>query len=118
VPLGLSEDLLVAVETPAAARDAKQQAALAKYLSTTDTDLRAKREGVAAAQMPLPADPKLAALKAAVAEANKPIAIDPKLLQLRLDMAMSAKQVGNPRLTGAQDVVWALVNSPAFLFNH
>jgi WD40 repeat protein len=118
VPLGLSEDLLLAVETPAAARDAKQQAALAKYLSISDADLRAKRAAVAEAQMPLPADAKLAMLKAAVAEASKPIAIDPKLLQLRQDMAMSAKQFGNSRLTGAQDVVWALVNSPAFLFNH
>jgi hypothetical protein len=46
------------------------------------------------------------------------VAVDPKVLQLRQDVAMSAKQLGDPRLTGAQDVVWALVNSPAFLFNH
>ena len=25
---------------------------------------------------------------------------------------------GDPRLIGAQDLVWALINSPAFLFNH
>jgi hypothetical protein len=118
VPLGLSEDLLVALETPATARDPKQRTALEKHVSTTDVELRAKRTAVADAQKPLPADPKLAMLKSAVAEASKPIAIDPKLLQLRQDVAMSAKQLGNPRLTGAQDVVWALVNSPAFLFNH
>jgi WD40 repeat protein len=118
VPLGLSEDLMVALESPAASRDAKQQAAIIKYVSATDADLRAKQAAVAAAQMPLPADPQLAALKAAVVDASKPIVIDAKLLQLRQDVAMSAKQVGNPRLTGAQDMVWALVNSPAFLFNH
>ena len=100
VPLGLSEDLLVALETPIATRDAKQSAALVKYFSSTDADLRAKRAALAAAQMPLPADPKLAMLKASVIEASKPVAIDPKLVQLRLDVAMSAKQVGNPRLTG------------------
>src|SRR5205085_5501551 len=118
VPLGVSEDLLVALENPAAARDAKQQTALLKYFSTTDADLRTKQAAVTEVQKPLPADPKLAELKTAVAEAQKPVAVDPKLLQLRQDVAMSAKQLGSPRLTGAQDVVWALVNSPAFLFNH
>jgi hypothetical protein len=116
VPLGLSEDLQTALEAPK--RTPPQEAALAKYLATTDPGLREKQAALATAQMPLPADAKLMELKAAVAEAKKPIAIDPKLLQLRQDVAMSAQQLGNPRLTGAQDVVWALVNSPAFLFNH
>jgi WD40 repeat protein len=118
VPLGLSEDLLIALETPADRREPKQKSALEKYLSITDPELRAKRNAVAMAQQPPPADAKLAELKAAVADAEKPVPVDPKLLQLRQDVAMSAKQLGDARLTGAQDVVWALVNSPAFLFNH
>jgi WD40 repeat protein len=118
VPLGLSEDLLTALETPAANRDPKQQAALTKYFGTTDAELRAKQTALAEAKKPLPIDPKLAELKSAVAELSKPVVVDPKVLQLRQDVAMSAKQLGDPRLTGAQDVVWALVNSPAFLFNH
>jgi mono/diheme cytochrome c family protein len=118
VPLGLSEDLLTALEAPTGGRDPKQQAALLKYFSTTDAELRAKQAALAEAQKPLPPDGKLTELKAAVAAASKTVAVDPKLLQLRQDVAMSAKQLGDPRLTGAQDVVWALVNSPAFLFNH
>ncbi len=118
VPLGLAEDLQTIVDTPAAARDAKQQAALMKYYRTTDKEFLKKQQALAEAQKPLPPDPRLLELKAALAEAEKPVAIDPKLLQLRQDVAASTQQMANKRLTAAQDVAWALINSPAFLFNH
>jgi hypothetical protein len=36
---------------------------------------------------------------------------------MRVDVALSAKQLDSRRLTAAQDLAWALINSPAFLFN-
>ena len=41
-----------------------------------------------------------------------------RLVQLRHDLEMSIKQAATRRLTAAQDIAWALINSPAFLFNH
>jgi hypothetical protein len=69
-------------------------------------------------KMPLPIDPKLTELKGVLAKAEEPIQIEPKLVQLRADVKMSAQQMNDKRLTGAQDLVWALINNPAFLFNH
>lgn len=44
--------------------------------------------------------------------------IDPDLARLQLAVAQHSNDRANARLLGAQDVVWALINSPAFLFNH
>jgi hypothetical protein len=56
-------------------------------------------------------------LKAALAKAELPVTIDPQLVQLRADAAMSKLQAADARLTVVQDLAWALMNSPAFLFN-
>ncbi len=50
--------------------------------------------------------------------AKKPVRPDPALVALRRDVEMSIEQATARRLTAAQDIAWALINSPAFLFNH
>lgn len=42
---------------------------------------------------------------------------DPLYRQMLATTQRAAEQAKNPRLTGIQDVAWALINNPAFLFN-
>jgi hypothetical protein len=44
--------------------------------------------------------------------------IDPGLVELQATVAAHAAMADQARLRGAQDLAWALINSPAFLFNH
>jgi hypothetical protein len=73
---------------------------------------------LAAAAAPLPPDPKLVALNADLAAAEQAVADDPAIVRLRADHATSARQLADRRLTATQDLAWALINSPAFFFNH
>jgi hypothetical protein len=70
------------------------------------------------AEKPLAPDPGLAEHRNAVAAAEQPVVVEPLLASLRRDAALSRQQLANQRLTAAQDLAWALINTPGFLFNH
>jgi hypothetical protein len=114
---GLPESILKIVKTAAESRTEEQLQALASYHRTIDVGLLKKQQALAKAKLPVPEDPRLTELKSALARAEQPVPIDPKLLQLRADAELSTKQLANKRLTGAQDLAWAIINNPAFLFN-
>jgi hypothetical protein len=83
-----------------------------------DAELSAKQAALNASRAPLPVDPKLKELRDRLEFAQRPIQPDPGLVALRHDIEMSVQQAAVRRLTAAQDIAWALINSPAFLFNH
>jgi hypothetical protein len=118
VGLGLPDDLGTIVATPAEARSDAQKAALLAYVRGLDPELPKRQQAIAESRKPLPVDPGLKELRDRLEFASRPIPADPVAAQLRRDVEMSTAQVAARRLTAAQDVAWALINSPAFLFNH
>lgn len=118
IQLGAPEEFSAAAAIAEKDRTADNLKLLLAYLDKSDGRWQGLREALAQAEMPLPPDEKLTALEKEIAELEKPIPDDPGLVQLRADFATSAQQMVNQRLTLAQDLTWALINSPAFLFNH
>ncbi len=115
--LGLPKNLAQAFQIPPDARSKAQNAEIAAFFRTEEAELRKRSFALAKEKRPLPTDPQLESLKAALAQAESPIRQDTRLLALRQDAKYSADQLANHRLTAAQDLTWALINSPAFLFN-
>ena len=113
VPAEIAAILTVAREK----RDDKQKSALLDYYRGADGNLKKLQRALADARKRRPVDPKLKGLRDRLAEASRALPIDPTLSRLRQDVELSEKQLKNQRLTGAQDITWALINSPAFLFN-
>jgi WD40 repeat protein len=115
---GLPEKVLQAVRAPAGERKPEQTAAFLDYYRNSDAEFWKRKLAAVKASEPLPADPKFTELQAALSTAEQPIKLDPTLVQLRQDAQDSGKQVHDKRLTVAQDLAWALINSSGFLFNH
>jgi hypothetical protein len=65
----------------------------------------------------LPADPQEVALRKLLGEARTPVPLPPEIVRLRRAVRLSEEQLIQKRVIGAQDLTWALINTPAFLFN-
>ena len=99
--------------------DAEQQAVLAQHAVASKTTVTEScRANLTAAQQCGRRRPHMKELEDQLAAAQQPLPIDPKLQQMRRAVELSEEQLKNKRLTVAQDVVWALINNPSFLYNH
>ena len=116
--IGLPSPVAEALKKPASVRNAEEQKAIAAYWNEKDPELLKRRLTAGKAALPLPTDPGILERRTAITKAEEPIRLDSRLVQLRLDIEQSKAQVANKRLTGVQDLAWALINTSAFLFNH
>tara|TARA_R110002096_G_scaffold26518_24_gene81853 strand:+ start:4677 stop:9809 length:5133 start_codon:yes stop_codon:yes gene_type:complete len=115
--IGAPKSVTDAFLLPPASRSSEQNAQIAALHRGEELELLKRTIAYAKEERPLPSDPKMDELHAALTSAGEAIRQDSKLLGLRQDAKYSAEQVANHRLTAAQDLTWALINSPAFLFN-
>lgn len=116
--LSLPESLKAIASVKTDQRNEAQKATLAEWFRKSDATLVAKTNALNAAKKPLPEDPGVTTRKERLAFAKQPVPDDTKLVRMKADVEFSAKQVAAKRLTAAQDLAWALINNPAFLFNH
>lgn len=117
VNFGNSKTILDIVAKPAEERTDEEQQTLLEFFNSRDDELQTKKKALVEAEKPLPEDPKLVELRAELEDRKKPVPEDPQLARLKRAVSLSEEQLQNSRLTTAQDLAWALINSPAFLFN-
>ena len=117
VEIGHPVDIGTILAIAADKRKNDQSKRLADYFKAQDKDLAVRNKELGEAKKKRPEDPKLTELKAILAKAEQPLTVDPKLAELRRALELSEGQQKTVRLTAAQDIAWALINSPAFLFN-
>ncbi|MBL8891124.1 MAG: DUF1549 domain-containing protein [Planctomycetaceae bacterium] len=120
--LGLAEPLLAELAT-IRAENAESLLAITPptvlaAFRAGDQHRRALEQQLAEASKPLEILPGIVERRAALQFAERPVADDRVLTQLQADLQRSQTQVDQLRLTLAQDLTWALINSPAFMFNH
>jgi hypothetical protein len=118
IPLDLPETLRAIVSTPEANRDDAAKKTLIDYVGKTDPDRTKAEAALAAAQKAVPRDAETVQLEKRRDALSKPTADNAEIVRLRSDAQQSEQQVKQLRLTAAEDLTWALINSPAFLFNH
>jgi len=118
INFGLPAEIAELLAIPTNDRSVEQQDRLVAYFLKQDKHYTQQLEKIVAAEKPVPPDAETEQLKQLVAKRSKPLPMDPKLAQLQRAVKLSKQQLAQNRLTIAQDVAWALINSPEFLYNH
>jgi hypothetical protein len=115
---GLPPEITAVLAKPSSERSDAERTTLLAHVRKNDSRYQELRSKLTSEEQPLPPDPRLKELQGNLDNARQPLTVDSKLAQLRRAVALSEGQLKQKRLTVAQDIVWALINTPSFLYNH
>ncbi len=113
IPRNIAGVLAIAADR----RNAIQKKNVLEYFHGVDQQRLKQLAQIAKSKKPAPIDPRLKQLQERLASVSQPLPKDHALAQLERAVELSAKHLENTRLIATQDIAWALINSPAFLFN-
>ena len=100
-----------------AARTAEEMDRLLEWFRDRSKERRKKELALAKSRRPKPKDSGIIEREKELELVSQPLAKDPLLARLERAALLSEEQLADRRQTMAQDLAWALVNSPSFLFN-
>ena len=115
----LPAPILATIKVPAAKRNDAQRNQLAAHYRSIDRAWKSTK----ASKLPANIVALLRVARDARTDAQRKavvdyfLSLDKGVAQRQAALADAQKRAANPRLMGAQDIAWALINSPAFLFN-
>jgi hypothetical protein len=118
VGLSVSEEVLELLSADPASWNDEQRNRLREYVRVGSPQLLSLRSQLAMSEVRLEIDPGIVQRRELVQQYSTATPRDAELVRLEKDAAQSKLQLESSRLTAAQDLTWALINSPAFLFNH
>ncbi len=116
--LNLFEEFAALLRTPAESRSDLARQPLRTYLAKVDDQLTGLQAELAMAQQPLAKHPEFVQLEMQLEKMRQPTSEPAELQRLKKNVEFSTQQLADRRLTAAEDLAWALINSPSFLFNH
>ncbi|MCH2181603.1 MAG: DUF1553 domain-containing protein [Mariniblastus sp.] len=115
--LSLSDSLLAQLDQPEDQLTEPIKKQIQAAYEKSDPQLRKLQAELAEAKKPLAVDPEIVRLREKLKRVSQPVPADAIQARLEIDLGQSEKQLANRRLTATQDLAWALINSPSFLFN-
>jgi len=117
VSFGLPAEIKAIFAVAADKRTPQQKKKLSDSFKNANPERIKLVKALAEARKPLPADPKIKQFQDRLDLAKKPVPLPPRIARLRRALELSKGQLAKKRIVGAQDLAWAIINTPAFLFN-